>query len=154
MNIVLTDGTKIEISNINPNGRGLCIDAAVGQLSEIEQYVTNENIHTITCMEGNTVFARYDNQQLESLVKDSIGIHIYTRYKTLAADTDISKQLSELQNTILFVQNTQDVQNAAIVEIGKIVSQAMTTNTHDDGEEATVDDTILCDDDKDKESNT
>lgn len=141
MNIVLTDGTKIEVSSINPNGRGLGIDAAVGQLSEIESYVTNESIHTITCMEGDTVFARYDNQQLESLTKDSTGVHIYTRYKTLTAGTDVSKQLSDLQNTILQMKNditsvrdVQDVQNVAIAEIGGIVSQNMLSS--ENGEEA------------------
>lgn len=144
MNIILTDETKIEVSNIRPNGRGLVIDAVVGQLSEIESYVTNENIHTITCMEGNTVFARYDNQQLESLVKDNTGVHIYTRYKTIAADADVSKQLSDLQNALLLVQNTQDVQNAAIAEIGTLVSQSMTADTKDYGEEAKENDTVLC----------
>lgn len=153
MNIILANEAKIEVSSIIPNGGGLTIDAVAGQLSEIEPHITNESMHTITCIEGDTVFARYDNQQLESLVKNSTGIHIYTRYKTLAAGIDVSKQLSELQNTILSVQNTQDVQNAAIAEIGELVSQSMTTNTHEDGEEATEDDTILCDDDKEKQSN-
>lgn len=150
MNIILSDGTKIEINSISPNGRGLVIDAVAGQLSEIEPYITTDNIDTIICMEGNTVFARYDNQQLDSLVKDNTGVHINTRYKTIAADADVSKQLSDLQNELLLVQNTQDVQNAAIAEIGVLVSKSMTAN----GEEETGNDTILCDDDKDKESNT
>lgn len=68
MNIVLTDETKFEVSSINLDRQGLVIDAAVGQISEIEPCITNESIHTITCMESDTVFARYDNQQLESLV--------------------------------------------------------------------------------------
>lgn len=137
MNIILTDGTKIKVNSISPNGRGLVIDAAGGKLSEIEPYITNESINTITCKEGNTVFARYDNQQLESLIKDKTGIHIHTRYKTLTAEEDVSKQLSELQNTILSVQNTQDVQNAAIAEIGDLVSQSLATaknETNSNGE--------------------
>lgn len=144
MNIILSDGTKIEINSISPDGRGLIIDVAVGKLSEIEPYITNDSIHTITCMEGNTVFARYDNQQLDSLVKDNTGVHINTRYKTIAADADVSKQLSDLQNELLLVQNTQDVQNAAIAEIGVLVSQSLTADAKDYGEEAKKNDTVLC----------
>lgn len=144
MNIILADKTKIKVNSINPNGQGLVIDVAAKQLSEIESHITNDSIHTITCMEGNTVFARYDNQQFESLVKDDTGVHINTRYKTIAADADVSKQLSNLQNKLLSVQNTQDVQNAAIAEIGELVSQSMTADTKDYGEEAKENDTVLC----------
>lgn len=144
MNIILADGKKIKINGIRPRGGGLIIDAAAEQLSEIEPFITNDNIETITCMEGNTIFARYDNQQLGSLVKDDAGIHINTRYKTIAADADVSKQLSDLQNALLSVQNTQDVQNAAIAEIGELVSQSMTADAKDYGEEAKENDTVLC----------
>lgn len=159
MNIILADKTKIEADGIRPDGRGLIIDVAAGQLSEIEPLITNDNIDTIVCVEDNTIFARYCNQQLESISKDDTGIHIKTRYKTINAGVDVSKQLASLQNTILQMKNditsvrdVQDVQNVAIAEIGGIVSQNMLSS--ENGEEATGDDTILCDDDKDKESNT
>lgn len=48
------------------------------------------------------------------------------------------------------MKNMQDIKNVAVAEIGGLVSQNLTAN----GEEATGDDTILCDDDKDKEGNT
>lgn len=152
MKIILTDLTEIKVNEIIPSGEGLVINTTAKQVSEIEQYITNTNIDTITCMEGDTVFARYCNQQLDSLVKDGEGIHIHTKYKTLAADADVSKQLSDLQNTIMSMQSIQDIQNAAIAEIGGLVSQSMTetADTNNNGEEATEDDTVLRADDNDK----
>lgn len=142
MKIILTDNTTIEVNSIRPDADGLVIDVVSTQISDIEQQITSENIGTIICKEGETVFARYDNQQLESLSKDDTGVHIRTRRKVLTAGVDISKQLENLQNTILqmknditLVRDVQDVQNIAIAEIGGIVSQNMLSN--ENGEEET-----------------
>ncbi|MDE7238935.1 MAG: hypothetical protein K2N41_04405, partial [Lachnospiraceae bacterium] len=75
-----------------------------------------------------------------SISTDDKGVHIKTRYKTLTADKDVSKQLSELQNTILSmrsdletVQNVQDVQNIAIAEVAEIVSQSIAEDGTEEG---------------------
>lgn len=70
MKIVLTDATTIEVTDIVPHAGGLIIDTTETSLAEIEQHITAENIDTITCMEGDTVFARYYNQQLDCISKD------------------------------------------------------------------------------------
>ncbi len=136
MKIILSDLTEINVNKITPYVGGLKIDTVATQVSEIEQCITNANIDTITCAEDDTVFARYCNQQLDSIVKDNTGVHINTKYKTLAADADVSKQLSDLQNTILSMQSMQDIQNAAIAEIGGLVSQSLTAtaDTNNNGE--------------------
>lgn len=132
MKIILTDKTEIVVNSIRPTADGLTIDVAAESLADIEQQITLESVDTIICAKGDTVFARYCNQQLVSIYKDSMGVHFNTKYKTLAADRDVSKQLADLQNTILSmqsdlteVQSIQDVQNVAIAEIGGIVSQSM-----------------------------
>ncbi len=137
MKIVLTDATTIEVTNIVPHAGGLIIDTPGTSLAEIEQQITAENIDTITCMEGDTAFARYYNQQLDCISKDGRGVHIKTKYKVLLADKDVSKQLVDLQNTILSigndlasVQSVQDVQLAAIADLGDIVSQSMMSDVN------------------------
>lgn len=140
MEIILTDNTKIAVNNIRPTADGLTIDVATEKVADIEPQITLESVDTITCAEGDTVFARYCNQQIESILKDDTGVHIKTRYKTLPADKDVSKQLSDLQNTILSmqsdletVQNVQDVQNVAIAEVAEIVSQSMAADGTEEG---------------------
>lgn len=150
MKIILTDNATIAVNSIRPTGDGLIIDVAATQLADVEQQITSENCETITCKEGETVFARYNNQQLDKIVKDTAGVHIYTRYKILTADIDISSQLSELQNAILSLQSMQDVQNAAIAEIGELVSQNFVEDANENGEEVTVDGAVLCDDGENK----
>lgn len=142
MKIVLTDATTIEVTNIAPHAGGLIIDTPGTSLAEVEQQITAENIDMITCMEGDTVFARYYNQQLDCISKDGRGVHISTKYKVLLADKDVSKQLVDMQNTIISigndlvsVQSVQDVQNVAIAEIGELTSQSMMSDAN--GEEAT-----------------
>ena len=140
MKIILTDNTTIEVNSIRPTAGGLTIDVAAGKVADVEPQITAESVDTITCTEENTVFARYCNQQLESISKDDAGVHIKTRYKTLPAEADVSKQLSDLQNTILTirneletVQNVQDVQNVAIAEVAEIVSQSMAADETEKG---------------------
>lgn len=140
MKIVLKDKTEIEVNSIRPTADGLTIDVATENVADIEQQITPESIDTIICADGNNVFARYENQQVGSLYKDDTGVHIKTRYKTLPANQDISKQLSDLQNTILSmqsnletVQSVQDVQNIAIAEVAEIVSQSMTADGTEEG---------------------
>lgn len=154
MKIILTDLKEIKVNEITPSSGGLVIDTAATRISEIEQYITNTNIDTITCAEDDTVFARYCNQQLDRIVKDSAGVHIYTKYKTLVTDADVSKQLSDLQNAIMSIQSVQDVQNAAIAEIGGLVSQNLTAeaDANNNKEGATEDDTVLCDDGTNEQS--
>ncbi len=142
MKIVLKDATTIEVTNIVPHAGGLIIDTPGTSLAEVEQQITAENIDTITCAEGETVFARYYNQQLDCILKDGRGVRINTKYKVLLADKDVSKQLVDMQNTIISigndlvsVQSVQDVQNVAIAEIGELVSQSMMSDAN--GEEAT-----------------
>ncbi|MDE5818045.1 MAG: hypothetical protein K2I07_01820 [Lachnospiraceae bacterium] len=140
MEIILTDNTIIAVNSIRPTADGLTIDVTSEKVADIEPQITPESVDTITCAEGDTVFARYCNQQLESISKDDKGVHIKTRYKTLTADKDVSKQLSELQNTILSmrsdletVQNVQDVQNIAIAEVAEIVSQSIAEDGTEEG---------------------
>lgn len=137
MRIVLSK-TEIEVHSIRPTADGLTIDVVAENVADIEKQITPEHIETIRCVEGDTTFALYKNQQLISLYKDSEGVHIKTRYKTLPADKDVSKQLSDLQNTILSMQNeltsvqsVQDIQNSAIAEIGNLVSQNIETDMDD-----------------------
>lgn len=137
---IIVNKAEIEVNSIRPTADGLTIDVVAKNVADIEQQITAESINTITCAEGNTVFARYCNQQLESISKDSTGVHIKTRYKTLTADKDVSKQLSDLQNTVLSmrnnletVQNVQEVQNAAIAEVAEIVSQSMAADGTEEG---------------------
>lgn len=132
MKIILSNKAEIAVNSIIPTADGLTIDAAAENLADIEQEITQESVDTIICAEGETVFARYCNQQLVSICKDSMGVHIRTRHKTLIAGKDVSMQLTDLQNTILSmqsdlasVQGVQDVQNVAIAEIGGIISQSM-----------------------------
>lgn len=146
MKIILTDNTTIEVNKITPNADGLVIDVAATLISDIEQQITHQSIETIICKEGETVFAKYDHQQLDKMVKDTAGVHIYTRYKILTADIDISSQLSEIQNAILSLQSMQDVQNAAIAEIGELVSQNFVEDANENEEEVTVDGAVLCND--------
>lgn len=132
MKIILSNKAEIEAISISPTADGLTIDVVAEKIADIEQEITQESVDTITCAEDDTVFARYCNQQLASLYKDSAGVHIKTKYKTLVADKDASMQLTDMQNTILSmqsdlasVQDLQDVQNVAIAEIGEIISQSI-----------------------------
>lgn len=74
---------------------------------------------------GNVLFcfARSCNQQLAGIYKDSTGVHIRTKHKTLIAGKDVSMQLTDPQNAIVAIQNIQDVQNVAIAVIGRDVSK-------------------------------
>ncbi len=134
MNITLTNGEVVTVANVTPAANGIIIDIKDADMTAMEGLFTDQNVGTLKLDENGTIFGIYYNQRLGCIIKDEYGVHVHTKSKKILANIDVSKELSDINSRILSVQNMQDIQNAAIMEIGGMVAQNMENKGEGGGE--------------------
>ncbi len=133
MKIILVNKNEIPVTKIEPDGSGLKIITDTTSVDDVESKLGDaDNVDTILCADDSgSVFGRYYNQSLASIVKADGVVTVRTTAKTVVASVDVAAVLSDIQSTvssqvetIATIQSDQEVQDGAIADLAAVVSES------------------------------
>ncbi len=133
MKIILVNKNEIPATKIEPDGSGLKIIAESTSVDEVESKLgDSDNMDTILCADDSgSVFGKYYNQSLVSIVKADGAVIVRTTVKKVEASVDVAAVLSDIQTTvssqvekIATIQSDQEVQDGAIADLAAVVAES------------------------------